>query len=156
MTRLVASAFASALAVLALGGAGVAAVRSQPAEAAPQTTTAIERTVPHLDFGQCRIQYDALSVENQPMQMECEHAEWIAQRWGGRVLEHGESGVVERATYDGRNDFTGVPARELPRAGYCRAWLNDVAVNAQPEESDCRAARRLANALGGRVIYMPL
>lgn len=156
MTRLVASAFASALAVLALGGAGVAAVRSQPAEALPQTTMTIERAVPQLDFGQCRIHYDALSAEKQPMQMECEHAEWIARRWGGRVFEHGAGGVIERASYEGRNDFTGVPESELPRAGYCRAWLNDVAVNAQPEESDCRSARRVAHALGGRVIYMPL
>lgn len=156
MTRLVASAFASALAVLALGGAGVAAVRSQPAEAALQSAAAIERTVPRLDYGQCRIHYDALSAEKQPMQMECEHAEWIARRWGGRVLEHGAEGVMERASYEGRNDFTGVPESELPRAGYCRAWLDDVAVHAQPEESDCRSARRVADALGGRVIYMPL
>ncbi|MBY0567645.1 MAG: hypothetical protein K2P70_10045 [Hyphomonadaceae bacterium] len=156
MTRLVASAFASALAVLALGGAGVAAVRSQPAEAALQSAPAIERTVPRLDYGQCRIHYDALPSDRQPAQMECEHAEWLAQRWGGKVLEHGVGGVVERASYEGRNDFTGVPENALPRAGYCRAWLDDVAVSAQPEESDCRSARRLANASGGRVIYMPL
>lgn len=156
MSRVLASGLATALAVLALGGSAVGAMQNQRGEAAPQVALVLERTAPVLDYGQCRIHYDALSTEKQPMQMECEHAEWIARRWGGRVLEHSESGVVERATYDGRNDFTGVPASELPRAGYCRAWLNDVAVNAQPEESDCRSARRLADALGGRVIYMPL
>ncbi len=156
MTRVFASSFATALAVLALGGSSMALIRSQSAEAAPQAVMTVERTVPELQPGQCRIQYDALPAANQPAQMECEHAEWIAQRWGGRVLEGSANGVVERATYEGRNDFTNVPASELPRAGYCRAWLNDVDANAQPAEGDCRTARRLANARGGRVIYMPL
>lgn len=156
MTRLVASTFATALAVLALGGSAIGAMHTERAEAAPLVAPVAEPTLPRFDQGKCRIQYDALPAESQPMQMDCEHAEWLAQRWGGKVLEHGADGIVERASYEGRNDFTNVPASALPRAGYCRAWLNDVALEAQPEESDCRAARTLANARGGRVIYMPL
>lgn len=153
MTRLVASTFATALAVLALGGSAIAAMNSERAEAAPPIA---EPSPPRFDQGKCRIQYDALPAESQPAQMDCEHADWLAQRWGGKVLEHRADGIVERASYEGRNDFTNVPASALPRAGYCRAWLNDVAVEAQPRESDCRMARTLANARGGRVIYMPL
>ena len=155
MTRLAASTFATALAVLALGGSAIAAMESGRAEASAPIPVS-EPIPPAFDEGKCRIQYDALPPESQPMQMECEHAEWLAQRWGGKVLERRADGIVERASYEGRNDFTGVPASALPRAGYCRAWLNDVAVEAQPRESDCRMARTLANARGGRVIYMPL
>ena len=156
MTRLVASTFATAFAVLALGGSAIASMQSERAEAAPGPVAVIETIPPRFDEGKCRIHYDALPEESQPSQMECEHAEWLAQRWGGKVLERDASGVVERASYEGRNDFTGVPASALPRAGYCRAWLNDVAVEVQPRESDCRTAQRLANARNGRVIYMPL
>jgi hypothetical protein len=88
--------------------------------------------------------------------MECEHAHWLAKSWGGRVMEQTGAGLVEAAAYEGRNDFAGVPVSELPRPGYCRAWLDDVAHDAQPVESDCRAARTMAAERGGRVIFMPL
>lgn len=86
--------------------------------------------------------------------MECEHADWVARRWGGAVLEKTGSGMLERARYEGRNNFAGVPTSDLPRAGWCRAWRDDAAQ--QHEQSDCRTAERLAAAEGGRVLFMPL
>lgn len=153
MNTLRASGFATALAVLALGGVAIVTMQEAPAQAAPAP---VERELNAMQLGQCRIQYDALPEANQPAAMECEHAHWVAQRWGGRVLEQTGEGQVERASYNGRNDFMGVPVSALPRAGYCRAWINGVEDAAQPAETDCRAARTEASERGGRVLHMPL
>jgi len=158
MTKIAASGLATAFALLTLGGSAVAGMRAQEA---PQAQSAMVSSISvttqrEMDLGQCRIQYDALSAEHQPAPMECEHATWLARSWGGRVMEQTGEGLVERAAFEGRNDFTGVPESALPRRGYCRAWLNDVAADDQPAESDCREARQVAHQRGGRVIFMPL
>jgi hypothetical protein len=154
MTKLAASGFATAFALAALGGSSIAAMRQAPAQtltAPPAAARVIEA-----ELGQCRIHYESLAAEDQPVPMECEHAEWIAARWGGAVMEQTAAGLVQRASYEGPNDFAGVPGNELPRRGYCRAWIDGADIEAQPAQSDCRMARRLADTMGGRVLFMPL
>ena len=106
--------------------------------------------------GECRIWYNGVSVERQPHIMDCEHAKWIAQSWGGRVIETNGTTATVIANIDGRNDFTGVPSEALPDPGYFRAWVEGLAPEQQPAQSDCVVARRTARAEGGRVLFMPL
>lgn len=154
MSKVRASGLATAIALALLGGSAVAELRHDAAPLAYES--AIVEPVDATPPGDCRIEYDTLSAERQPAAMECEHAHWVARSWGGRVMEQTSEGLVERAAYEGRNDFTGVPSSALPRAGYCRAWIAGAALDEQPQESDCRVARQVASARGGRVLYMPL
>jgi hypothetical protein len=155
MTKLAASGFATAVALVMLAGSAVAGLEQHEAVASKQSPALLEPadTTP---IGRCRIRFEGLADDRQPAAMECEHAHWVAQRWGGRVLEKTGAGLVERAVYDGHNDFTGLPAGAAPRAGYCRAWIDGLSLEDQPEDSDCRRAQRTAASEGGRVLYMPL
>jgi hypothetical protein len=156
MTKLAASGLATAFALVMLGGSAVGTMRGG-AHAQLQTPAPSHQAAnleDQMRLGQCRILYNSLAADYQPAPMECEHAEWVAQRWGGAVMEKTGSGLVERAVYEGRNDFAGVPSRDLPRAGWCRAWIDGAAQ--QPDPSDCRTAERIAAAEGGRVLFMPL
>jgi hypothetical protein len=155
--KIAASGLATALALSFLAGTAGAPLEAEPA--AIRTSIApIESTIAGVPAdalpaqGACRIWFDGIPAASQPAQMDCEHAHWVAQRWGGRVIDRN----VELASYDGRNDFTGVPAGALPRPGYCRAWLENTSLDQQPAESDCVQARRTAAAEGGRVLFMPL
>ncbi len=153
MTKIAATGLATAVAIALLGGSSLGPVRAQ---SEPAAISAPAPRAPALDIGQCQIRYEALAEDKQPAAMECEHAEWIAQRWGGRVMEQTREGLVERAAFEGGNDFTGVPSEALPRRGYCRAWIDGAPLEAQPEQSDCRVARTVANERGGRVLFMPV
>lgn len=154
MTQLAASGLATAFALVMLGGSAVTTMQHKPETrlAAPEMTQAVDGA----RIGQCRIQYQHLASDRQPAAMECEHAEWVAQRWGGRVIEKTSDGYIERAAYEGRNDFHGVPTSALPRPGYCRAWIEGRAEADQPAQGDCRTAARIAAAEGGRVLFIPL
>ena len=114
-------------------------VRGVPADALPRQ-------------GECRLWYDALPVDRQAAAMDCEHARWLARTWGGRVISHD----AELASYNGRNDFDGVPFSALPQRGYCRAWLDNVSATQQPAQSDCVVARRIVEHAHGRVLFMPI
>lgn len=155
MTRLAASGLATAFAIVMLGGSAVATLRGESEAQQPVAATSYEsKPEDQMRLGQCRIQYADLAIDRQPAPMECEHADWVAQRWGGAVLEKTGTGLIERASYEGRNNFAGVPARDVPRPGWCRAWIEGA--TEQPAQSDCRTAERTAAAEGGRVLFMPL
>ncbi|HJS80562.1 MAG TPA: hypothetical protein VJ748_08040 [Vitreimonas sp.] len=155
--KIAASGLATALALSFLAGTAGARLEA-PVEAQAVYIAPIESPIAGVPAdalpreGECRIWFDAVPAERQPADMDCEHAHWVAQRWGGRVFD----AQSVQASYQGRNDFSGVPASALPRPGYCRAWIDGAALDAQPAQSDCLEARRTAAAEGGRVLYMPL
>jgi len=154
MSRLSASGLATAFALAVL--VGTAVIDADHRAEAQATRLPVVRTFSETPIGQCRIQYDGVTMDRQPAPMECEHANWIARSWGGHVMRRTANGLVEVASYRGRNDFSGVPSSALPRGGYCRAWVEGAALSEQPAESDCVVARHVAAERGGRVLFMPL
>lgn len=155
MSRLSASGIATAFALAVLLGTALAEANHR-VEAQVVEAPAVQSEQSETPMGECRIRYDGLAMDRQPAAMECEHATWIARSWGGRVLRQTPQGLAEVASYEGRNDFTGVPSTEVPTSGYCRAWIAGAPLDQQPAQNDCVAARREAAARGGRVLYMPL
>jgi hypothetical protein len=167
MKKLILSALVAVAAVIGAGAANLSPATAADGQTALMTRLAIAPvslptgiegvTAEHLPpVGECKIWYNDLPADAQPARMDCEHATWLAQRWGGRVIANTQDGALELAAYEGRNDFTGVPVNALPSHGSCRAWVDGRAVHEQPAESDCRTARRTAEEEGGRVLYMPL
>jgi hypothetical protein len=150
MSKAVAFSIIALTAIGVLGGA--AELRPAPAAAAIEAPSPADYT----PVGRCRIRYEGLAADRQPQDMDCRHAHWVASRWGGLVVEGTADGEIEAALYEGANDFTGVPSEALPRAGWCRAWIEGRAPDAQPPMSDCREARRVAREAGGRVLFMPI
>ncbi|MES1201277.1 MAG: hypothetical protein ABUS57_07485 [Pseudomonadota bacterium] len=149
------SAFALMAATsLSLGAANepdsVAAAPAQPSAIAGLMTNDLPES------GECRLWYDALPEGRQPASMNCEHALWVARHWGGRVIQADETGAREIASFDGANDFTGVPEQALPNPGYCKVWIEGLPLDMQPVESDCRKAKRIAHEQRGRLLFMPL
>lgn len=153
-----ASGFATVLALSLMAGTAGARLETQPASYETAQVVTMESPIAGVPAdelpsqGKCRIWFDGIPNARQPVQSDCEHAHWVAERWGGRVID----AQAVQATYEGRNDFTGVPESALPRPGYCRAWIDGADLDAQPAQSDCVNARRTASAQGGRVLYMPL
>lgn len=154
MSKISASGLATGIAIAMLIGMGFAG-RAEESVAQQRAALPVELSA-KIPEGRCQIQYDSLPETHQPAHMECEHANWLARTWGGRVMEQNADGLHQIASYDGANDFTGVPIDALPRAGRCRAWIDSAPAHAQPAESDCRTARRIVAAEGGRVLFMPL
>ena len=93
MTKLSASGIATAFALVMIGGSAIS-TQDQQATRARATSMQISEPAGHMRLGQCRIEYDALAGDRQPAPMECEHAQWVAQRWGGRVMEKTSEGLV--------------------------------------------------------------
>ena len=107
MTKIAAPGIATALALALLAGSAGAGLQRESAEVAPIEFAAPAAPQEHVIApGLCQIRYDGLPADRQPAAMECEHADWLARTWGGQLMEMTETGLIERAAYEGRNDFT--------------------------------------------------
>ena len=158
MRRLALTALVAVAALAALAGATSAPDAQASLGEQPQRISTIEgvpaEALPR--SGECRIWYDHVPADKQPSYMECEHALWLAEKWGGRVLATTDNVTSVVAEFEGRNDFEGVPSYALPNRGFCRAWIEGLAPDLQPRQGDCLNARRIATAHNGRVLYMPV